>query len=105
MGEVSEVEKPGEALKRVYVSSRNFMTPIIIETGWILEGEIAYELSRGKFMDRELFGISIVEKGEVGWEKKFDKSEAVSHEDYDAAEEAARNILRSMKEKAMDGQF
>jgi hypothetical protein len=57
---------PEGLLRREYGNSKNFITPTIVEAGWIVTGRIAYELSTGEGLERgtELFGVSIVRKKE-----------------------------------------
>lgn len=49
-------------LARQHGGSRNFMTPRVTDIGIITAGgyQIAYELSQGEFMGREVYGLSLV---------------------------------------------
>ncbi len=67
-----------EAIKKVYGDSNNFMTPNVLETGWIIKNKLAYELSSGRFIDKRLLGLSVVEKTYAGWRKATDISECIS---------------------------
>lgn len=47
--------QPQTVIRMEYGTSRNFITPGVIEYGWIVVGSIAYELSTG-----EGYGVSLV---------------------------------------------
>ena len=41
------------------ISGTSYMTPEVMEYGWLYPGKISYELSKGKGMeDEELFGVT-----------------------------------------------
>ena len=87
-----------EALRKVYGDSRNFISPRIIETGWVEKGEVAYELSYGLFLDKHVFGISVVRKDNVGaWQKDTAKSTSVFDADINTAREEIEEALERLK--------
>ena len=50
-----------QLIRKEFGNSKNFMTPKILEYGWIVDNRIAYELSTGEGFDHEpIFGVSLV---------------------------------------------
>lgn len=50
-----------DLIRAEYGDSRNFMTPRYRRCGWIAQGRIAYETSRGYGFNRQpIYGLSIV---------------------------------------------
>lgn len=86
-----------QALDKVYGDSNNFMTPRILETGWLVEGEVAYEVSYGRFLDKHLYGISLARRTPQGWQKWTNKTKTHSHPDKKSAKDGIEYKLRQLK--------
>ena len=58
-------------ITREYGRSKNFMTPRVLEVGWIHNRRRAYELSKGEgFSHNTIYGVSIVDVDEIGTTKR-----------------------------------
>jgi len=57
----------GDAIDCAYGGHPNFMTPHLVERGWVAGGILAYELSWGEpfLSDRDLYGLTFVEVREA----------------------------------------
>ena len=72
-----------------FFSGRNFMTPSVIEYGWVKPNKLAYELSTGKgITGKTLFGVTVNNKNE----------ESDMNELYYSKEEAENYIRKLTKE-------
>jgi hypothetical protein len=67
--------EPDEVIRKEYKGSANMMTPNIVEYGWIIENEMAYEISSGNGIYAEkIYGVSVVsinKKGRTSRERKL----------------------------------
>ena len=71
-----------------YVKDQNFMTPTVVEVGWITEGEQSYELSKGEGLSgKPIFGVTVRPDE---WEKLADKQSTLCY----SATEARKYIER-----------
>jgi len=49
------------------VGGKNFMTPDVVEYGWVIEGEVSYEISKGEGLEhQDIFGITFAGKNKLG---------------------------------------
>ena len=77
-----------KVFKSVYMEP-NFMTPKVMEYGQ--RGRFVYELSRGDFMGRDLFGVTVVDS--ITWKE----AEGLAHCFRDI--EKAKGYIDSLAEK------
>lgn len=75
-------------IKKQYGDSKNFITPKILRYGKI-NRNVAYELSKGKFMDSDMFGVSVVSTRR----KLYDKSKSFS------SKNKAESYINELKSK------
>lgn len=92
-----------QAIDRVYGDSKNFMTPTVVDTGWLIEGKVAYEVSCGRFLDRRMYGISLARKTSQGWEKWTDKTKTHTADSKELAKYGIRYKLKRLKWELVRG--
>lgn len=68
-------------IQKLYGDSRNFVTPKVLRYGKINKN-VAYELSKGNFMNKDMFGVSVVSSRRKLYDKSksfFSKNQAESY--------------------------